>query len=82
MDIISIAKKIEKKGGRLYLVGGAIRDEIIGRKIYDKDYCVTGISENEFKEMFPEAKIQGKHFPIFCIDSVEFALARKEIKPV
>lgn len=29
MEIKEIAKKIENNGGRLYLVGGAVRDKIL-----------------------------------------------------
>ena len=38
MNPIDIAKLIANKGGRLYLVGGAVRDEIMGRNINDYDY--------------------------------------------
>lgn len=80
MDIIEIARKIEQEGGRLYLVGGAIRDELIGKKKYDEDYCVTGISKDTFIKLFPNAKLRGKSFEVFDINNVEFALARKEKK--
>ena len=79
-NITQIAKKIKENGGKLYLVGGAIRDEIIGLKNHDEDYSVTGISFNEFKKMFPYANIQGKDFPVFSIDNKEFAIARRERK--
>lgn len=79
-DIIQIAKKIEKAGGRLYLVGGAVRDEILKRKIQDKDYCVTGITKEEFQNLFPEAIQRGKSFPVFDLYHQEFAFARKEKK--
>lgn len=80
MDEIDVAKKIESKGGRLYLVGGALRDEIMGKEFHDKDYCVTGIEAKEFLEMFPRAFVIGKDFPVFLIDNCELALARKERK--
>lgn len=80
MDIEKIAIKIRENGGTLYLVGGAIRDEIMGNPIYDRDYCVTGISKEKFVELFPEAKIRGKSFEVFDINNVEFALARTEKK--
>lgn len=79
-DIIQIAKKIEKSGGRLYLVGGAVRDEILKRKIQDKDYCVTGITKEKFQDLFPEAIQRGKSFPVFDLYHQEFAFARKEKK--
>lgn len=80
MNEIEIAKKIEEKGGKLYLVGGAIRDEFMGKSSQDKDYCVTGIDTNDFLELFPNAQIIGKDFPVFLLDGCEIALARKEKK--
>ena len=80
MDIKEIAETIKQNNGTLYLVGGAIRDEIIGKEIYDKDYCITGISKEKFLELFPKAKILGKSFEVFEIAHMQFALARKETK--
>ena len=80
MDIKLIASKIFKAGGRLYLVGGAVRDIVLGLTPKDYDYSVTGLSEKEFKDIFPEAFLRGKDFPVFDLDGTEFALARKEIK--
>lgn len=78
--IIQIAQKIKKAGGDLYLVGGAIRDELLGKEVHDKDFCVTGLTEDEFIKLFPEAHIRGKAFSVFDIDENEFALARTEKK--
>ena len=80
MKIIEIAKKIEKTGGRLYLVGGAVRDYLLGRENYDEDYCVVGIEEKEFQELFPQAIKRGKSFGVYDLEEKEFALARKETK--
>ena len=80
MEIINIAKKIEQAGGRLYLVGGAVRDEFLKLKNTDDDYCVVGLSNEEFESMFPNAYKRGKDFPVYDIDGKEFALARKEKK--
>ena len=80
MKIIEIAKKIEKNGGRLYLVGGAVRDYLLGRENYDEDYCVVGIEEKEFQELFPQAIKRGKSFGVYDLEEKEFALARKETK--
>lgn len=80
MIIEEIAKKIEGLGGKLYLVGGAIRDTFLEIEKSDEDYCVTGISLEEFKELFPESKLKGKSFAVFELEDKEFALARKEIK--
>ena len=79
-DILNIAKKIEKNGGCLYLVGGAVRDELLGIDNYDEDYCVEGLSEDEFTNLFPEAFSRGKFFKVFDMCEKEFALARTERK--
>lgn len=79
-EIIKIAQKIEKAGGRLYLVGGAIRDDLLGKKTHDEDYCVTGITAEKFEKIFPEAHIRGKAFEVFDMYGKEFAIARTESK--
>ncbi len=79
-QIIEIAKEIEKAGGKLYLVGGAIRNHLLNLPITDEDYCVTGLTQKEFEQLFPQAKIQGKDFPVYILNGKEFALARKERK--
>jgi tRNA nucleotidyltransferase (CCA-adding enzyme) len=80
MDIKDIAEKIDKAGGNLYLVGGAVRDELLGKMPKDKDYCVTGLNMQEFITLFPEAFLRGKDFPVFDMYGSEFALARKDRK--
>lgn len=42
-DIVNIAKIIEQNGGRLYLVGGAVRDKLFNLESHDEDYCVVRI---------------------------------------
>ena len=80
MEIKEIAKKISGAGGRLYLVGGAVRDKLLKRSNYDEDYCVVGLNGLEFNKLFPEAKLDGKAFPVFRLYGREFAIARKEKK--
>lgn len=80
MDILEIANRINDAGGRLYLVGGAVRDELLNRKSYDEDYCITGLTETQFEELFPEAFLRGKSFKVYDMENREFALARIERK--
>lgn len=80
MQILEIAKRIENIGGRLYLVGGAIRNRMLGIKAIDEDYVVVGLDEEKFTKLFPKAYKRGKAFNVFDIDGKEFALARKESK--
>ncbi len=67
-------------GHRAYLVGGAVRDELLGRAPGDRDFVVVGAT--------PEAMLArgfkpvGKDFPVFLHPDTgeEYALARTERK--
>lgn len=84
MTEVEFAKQIEKLDGRLYLVGGYIRDMLLKIPSYDKDYLVVGIDEEDFINHFHNLKKVGKSFPVFLINlegkDFEVALARKEKK--
>lgn len=64
----------------IYIVGGAVRDELLGRPVADRDYVVVGAS--------PQAMLDkgfrpvGKDFPVFLHPETqeEYALARTERK--
>ena len=65
---------------KTYLVGGAVRDQLLGIAVKDRDYVVVGAT--------PEAMLRagykpvGKDFPVFLHPSTheEYALARTERK--
>ena len=80
MEIKEVARIILKNGGRLYLVGGAVRDSLLERPIYDEDYCVCGLTKDKFINLFPNAILRGKSFEVFDLNGKEFALARTEKK--
>jgi len=62
-----------------YLVGGAVRDEIMGIEPKDYDYCVVGSTPDEMLSL--GYKQVGKDFPVFLdSDGNEYALARTERK--
>lgn len=63
-----------------YLVGGAVRDILMGRKPKDKDYVVVNSSREEMLELGYEEV--GKDFPVFLHPETreEYALARIERK--
>lgn len=65
---------------KIYKVGGAVRDSIIGEKPQDVDYVVVGSNE---EELISSGFLRvGKSFPVFLHPETkeEYALARKEIK--
>ena len=66
--------------GKLYLVGGAVRDSLLNRPISDEDYCIVGLDKEKFLELFPQSFPRGKSFEVFDLEGKEFALARTEKK--
>ena len=87
MDKITIPHELKKMnelfkahGFEAYLVGGAVRDSLLNRPIYDEDYAIVGLDEKEFLNLFPKAHTRGKAFEVFDLDGKEFALARTEKK--
>ena len=62
-----------------YLVGGAVRDMILGKEPHDKDYVVVGSTPEEIVSL--GYKQVGKDFPVFLDEAGnEYALARTERK--
>jgi tRNA nucleotidyltransferase (CCA-adding enzyme) len=53
---------------KIFIVGGAVRDLVLGRPISDIDYLVQGATLDEFYEEFPDAEQVGKDFPVFLVD--------------
>jgi tRNA nucleotidyltransferase (CCA-adding enzyme) len=45
---------------RVYLVGGAVRDEMLGHPPPDRDYVVIGATEEAFRRAYPGAKKVGR----------------------
>ncbi|MCD1278270.1 tRNA nucleotidyltransferase [Psychrobacter sp. CCUG 69069] len=65
---------------QIYLVGGAVRDQLLARPIKDKDFVVVGAT---VAEMLDAGFLQvGADFPVFLhpISHEEYALARTERK--
>lgn len=62
----------------IYIVGGAVRDRLLGKTPKDMDYLVQGATVDEFLELFPDAQQVGRDFPVFLVDGEEYAFARTE----
>ncbi len=65
---------------KIYLVGGAVRDKLLGLPVKDRDWVVVGASAEEMLELGYEQV--GKDFPVFLHPQTkeEYALARTERK--
>ena len=65
---------------RVYLVGGAVRDRLLGRAVQDRDHVVVGATTEEMVAL-GYAPV-GRDFPVFLHPQTheEYALARTERK--
>lgn len=84
--LAQIAELIVDEGGRLFIVGGWIRDRMMGIEPTDMDLMVQGLKQETVIDIFEQfgkfEKVIGNS-PVFMFtcagESVEVALARKEI---
>ncbi len=83
--IEELASRVEELGGRAYMVGGAVRDEIMKRPIKDVDIEVHGISgavlETVLKELGKPLRF-GSAFGVYSLagHQIDIALPRSERK--
>ena len=61
---------------QIYLVGGAVRDRLLGRPVKEKDYVVTGATPGQMLAL--GYRLVGRDFPVFLHPETraEYALAR------
>ena len=75
-----VMKKINLASLRCYLVGGAVRDQLLGRTVRERDWVVVGADTQQLIALgFTQV---GKDFPVFLHPQTkeEYALARTERK--
>ena len=80
-----IAQTIKEAGGKCYLVGGYVRDLVIGKPSQDMDveiYNLTPVQLEETLARFGIVKAVGKSFGVYKVRGmeIEFVLPRKEVK--
>ena len=84
MNEKDFAEKIAFLGGRVYIVGGWVRDILRSCPPKDKDYVICQLKEDIFRENFPQATRVGKSFPVYLLEidgrKCEVAFARREKK--
>lgn len=79
-------RAIIEAGGRLYEVGGSVRDKLLKRERKDKDYLVTGIPLEKLQvilKRFGKVAFVGKSFGVLKLfgggQECDFAIPRKEV---
>lgn len=89
---LSLCQKIKEAGGEPYIVGGYVRDIVLGRSPKDIDLVVVGLHPERLLQVLrddryllknldkPAPELRGKAFPVFMVNGVEVAVARKENK--
>ena len=65
---------------KVYLVGGAVRDELLGRPVRERDWVVVGATPEQMQAL--GYRLVGRDFPVFLHPETgeEHALARTERK--
>ncbi|MCY3566902.1 MAG: multifunctional CCA tRNA nucleotidyl transferase/2'3'-cyclic phosphodiesterase/2'nucleotidase/phosphatase, partial [Gammaproteobacteria bacterium] len=65
---------------KIYTVGGAVRDRLLGLPIKDRDWVVVGGSGDDLEKL--GYRQVGKDFPVYLhpVDKEQYALARRERK--
>lgn len=58
-----------------YLVGGAVRDNLLGRQLRDKDFVIIGASEEEFLERYIGAKRIGNKDSVYIYKGDEYTVS-------
>lgn len=73
----SIIKTLQTAGFQGYLVGGCVRDKLLGKQPKDFDVA-TDAHPDQLTKMFPTVKLAGAHFAVVIVDGVEIATFRSD----
>jgi tRNA nucleotidyltransferase (CCA-adding enzyme) len=60
---------------KIYLVGGAVRDELLGRPVKDRDYVVIGGDEAALRRHLPGVKCVGRRHRVYLHRGAEYTLS-------
>jgi tRNA nucleotidyltransferase (CCA-adding enzyme) len=78
-----LARAIQQAGGRALVVGGAVRDALLGRQAKDVDVEVFGLPAERLKallESFGRVDTVGESFTVYKLGDVDVSLPRRESK--
>lgn len=76
-----VAAKLREAGHEAFLVGGCVRDRLLGRPVHDRDLA-TDATPSELRKLFPDALEVGAHFGVVLVrrngEEVQVATYRSE----
>jgi len=78
-----IADAVRARGGRALLVGGCVRDELLGREPKDLDLEVFGISTADLRTLLEglgQVDTVGESFAVYKVGGLDVSLPRRESK--
>jgi tRNA nucleotidyltransferase (CCA-adding enzyme) len=79
----TVAAAVREAGGRALLVGGCVRDELLGREPKDLDLEVFGVPGGRLRELLERlgrVDAVGESFAIYKLGNLDVALPRRESK--
>jgi tRNA nucleotidyltransferase (CCA-adding enzyme) len=79
----AIARRVRDEGGRALVVGGWVRDRLMGRPSKDLDLEVYGLPADRVKALlgaFGSVNTVGESFTVYKVAGVDVALPRRESK--
>lgn len=83
-NVLKIAETVRANGGRALLVGGCVRDELMGKEPKDWDVEVYGIEPANLRELldqFGSVNIVGEAFTVYKLGAhLDISLPRRERK--
>ncbi len=78
-----VARAVRERGGRALVVGGWVRDQLLGRVSKDLDLAVYGIPAVELPALlarFGRVEPVGQSFPVYKLGTIDVGLPRRESK--
>jgi tRNA nucleotidyltransferase (CCA-adding enzyme) len=82
--VIAIAEAVRAQGGRALLVGGCVRDELMGEQPKDWDLEIYGINPSNLRELlnrFGSVNVVGEAFTVYKLGPhLDVSLPRRERK--
>src|SRR5829696_5716618 len=82
--ILRLARAVGEAGGRALLVGGCVRDRLLGRGVKDWDVEVYGVEPSALRELlarFGRVNVVGEAFTVYKLGhDLDVSLPRRERK--